>query len=42
MPVAMTQADINAVHAAVAPAAAASRAVGCDVEAPFFISQFQN
>jgi 2,4-dienoyl-CoA reductase-like NADH-dependent reductase (Old Yellow Enzyme family) len=42
MPVAMTQADINEVNAAFAQAAADSKAVGFYVEAPFFISQFQN
>ena len=42
MPVAMTQADINEVNAAFAQAAADSRAVGFYVEAPVFISQFQN
>ena len=42
MPVAMTQADINEVIAAFAQVAPDFRAVGFYVEAPVFISQFQN
>ena len=42
MRVAMTQADINEVIAAFAQVAPDFRAVGFYVEAPVFISQFQN